>query len=72
MTSKKEYLELREKLFEQAIVKARTNFLTFVQLLVPSLIADFKMGKHIEVLAQKLQAVQEGELKRLMVFLPPR
>tara|TARA_R110002020_G_scaffold1799_2_gene8222 strand:- start:319 stop:1893 length:1575 start_codon:yes stop_codon:yes gene_type:complete len=72
VTSKRSYIELREKLFEQAIVKARTNFLTFVQLLVPSLIADFKMGKHIEVLAQKLQAVQEGKLKRLMVFLPPR
>jgi hypothetical protein len=63
VTSKRSYIELREKLFEQAIVKARTNFLTFVKLMVPHLIADFKMGKHIELLANKLQQVQEKKLK---------
>jgi hypothetical protein len=69
---KDKHIELREKLFEQAIIKARTNFLTFIKLMVPYLIADFKMGKHIEVLADRLQKVEQGELKRLMVFLPPR
>ena len=69
---KDKQIELRDKLFEQAIIKSRTNFLTFVKLMVPHLIADFKMGKHIELLAHKLQQVQENKLKRLMVFLPPR
>jgi len=69
---KDKHIELREKLFEQAIVKSRTNFLTFLKLMVPHLIADFKMGNHIELLANKLQQVQEKKLKRLMVFLPPR
>lgn len=72
MSKKQDYLELREKLFEQAILKSRSNFLTFVKLLAPSLIADFKLGRHIELLADKLQKVQEGKIKRLMVFLPPR
>ena len=69
---KDKHIELREKLFEQAIVKSRTNFLTFLKLMVPHLIADFKMGSHIKLLANKLQQVQENKIKRLMVFLPPR
>jgi len=72
LSKKQDYLELREKLFEQAILKSRSNFLTFIKLLAPSLIADFKLGRHIELLADKLQKVQEGKIKRLMVFLPPR
>ena len=72
MSNKTNLIDLREKLFDQAIIKARTNFLTFVKLMVPSLIADFKMGKHIEVIANKLQEIEDGTVKRLMVFLPPR
>ena len=30
------------------------------------------MGRHIEVISEKLQQVENGEIKRLMVFLPPR
>ena len=33
---------------------------------------DFKLGWHIEALAKKLEAVERGEIKRLMVFMPPR
>lgn len=69
---KQDYLELREKLFEQVIVKARSDFLTFIKLIAPSVVSDFKLGKHIELLATKLQEVEEGKTKRLMVFLPPR
>ena len=72
MSNKTNLIDLREKLFDQAIIKARTNFLTFVKLIVPSLIADFKMGRHIELIANKLQDIEDGKVKRLMVFLPPR
>ena len=64
--------ELREKLFQQVLTTAKTDFLTFVKLMSPFLVVDFKMGRHIELLAEKLQRVKEGKLKRLMVFLPPR
>jgi predicted phage terminase large subunit-like protein len=30
------------------------------------------MGRHIEVISNKLQDLEKGKLKRLMVFLPPR
>tara|TARA_E500000318_G_scaffold104850_1_gene111212 strand:- start:298 stop:1824 length:1527 start_codon:yes stop_codon:yes gene_type:complete len=50
----------------------KQNFLSFVKGFAPKLIADFKMGRHIEVISDKLQEVKEGKIKRLMVFLPPR
>ena len=40
--------------------------------MAPMLISDFKMGKHIEVISEKLLQLEAGEIKRLMVFLPPR
>ena len=68
-TTKKKLLQ---KLAAQSLVKSKDNFLAFVKTFAPKLIADFKMGRHIEVISEKLQKVEEGELKRLMVFLPPR
>jgi predicted phage terminase large subunit-like protein len=38
----------------------------------PTLVPDWLMGRHIHVIADKLQKVESGEIKRLMVFLPPR
>ena len=40
--------------------------------MAPMLVSDWKMGKHIEVLSGKLSQLESGEIKRLMVFLPPR
>ena len=40
--------------------------------MAPSLVSDFKMGRHIEVISEKLQQLESGKIKRLMVFLPPR
>ena len=68
-TTKKKLLQ---KLAAQSLVKSKDNFLAFVKTFAPKLVADFKMGRHIEVISEKLQKVEEGELKRLMVFLPPR
>ena len=36
--------------------------------------SDYKWmrAKHLELICEKLEAVENGELKRLMVFLPPR
>jgi predicted phage terminase large subunit-like protein len=65
-------LRAREAMYELVISNARNDFLTFVRLVSPQLVADFKMGRHIELICQKLQLVEEGTLKRLMVFLPPR
>jgi len=65
-------LSLRSSLRQLVAKESNTDFLTFIRKVAPTLVTDWKMGRHIEVLADKLQKVQEGEIKRLMVFLPPR
>ena len=65
-------LALRKNLRELVAQSANTDFLTFIRKVAPTLVSDFKMGKHIEYIADKFQKVESGEIKRLMVFLPPR
>ena len=52
--------------------QSNEDFISFVRAVAPTLISDWKMGRHIKVLVDKLQGVKEGRIKRLMVFLPPR
>lgn len=65
-------LALRDRLYQSVVSSASSDFFTFVRMIAPQLIADFKMGNHIELIVKKLQQVEEGTCKRLMVFLPPR
>ena len=66
-------LKLRESLYLQAIEAAKVDFFSFTKFIAPSLVPDFKIGKHIEVICQKLQRVVDSpDPQRLMVFLPPR
>ena len=65
-------LALRDRLFENVISSSSYDFMTFVRMMAPLLIADFKMGRHIELICNKLQQVDDGTCRRLMVFLPPR
>ena len=51
---------------------SKDSFLDFVCLMAPTLVSDWKMGRHIEVISEKLQQLESGKIKRLMVFLPPR
>jgi len=65
-------LALRNALKPRVDLAAQECFLSFVRKEAPKMIPEFVMGRHIELLCDKLQAVVEGECKRLMVFLPPR
>ncbi len=65
-------VSLRRSLKELTLRECNTDFLSFVRYVAPTLVTDFHMGRHIEVLSDKLQQVVEGNIKRLMVFLPPR
>ena len=60
------------KLRHLAFQNVRDNFSGFIEAFAPKLVADFKMGRHIDVISKKLQQVEQGDIKRLMVFLPPR
>ena len=65
-------LNIRNTLNVMVQQQSKDDFLTYVRKIAPTLITDWHMGRHIEVLSDKLQKVVEGKIKRLMVFLPPR
>ena len=66
------FINLKGLLSQKVENQSKNDFLTFVKLMAPSIVSDFKMGKHIEVISNKLKELEEGKIKRLMVFLPPR
>lgn len=65
---------IRQKLREQAYVHARDNLFSYVQLLFneaqPS--GSFLEARHTRVLAAALEKVVRGEIKRLLIAIPPR
>jgi predicted phage terminase large subunit-like protein len=66
------YINLSGLLSQKVNQQSEGDFLTFVRLVAPSIVSGWKMGRHIELISQKLQQLEDGTLKRLMVFLPPR
>ena len=71
-TNLENYLDFKLNLDTYTNLRAKDDFLTFVKVFAPTLVSDFKMGSHIKLLCKKLQGVVDGDIKRLMVFLPPR
>ena len=70
--SKSPYVNLNDYLNLKITQDSKEDFITFVRKIAPMLVSDWKMGKHIEVISDKLKQLESGEIKRLMVFLPPR
>ena len=66
------FINLKGLLSQQVENQSNTDFLTFVRLVAPSLVPGFLMGNHIKIISDKLKDMEEGKIKRLMVFLPPR
>ena len=66
------FINLKSLLQERVNQQSKTDFLTFVRMIAPMLVSDWRMGRHIEVISNKLKDLEEGKIKRLMVFLPPR
>jgi len=48
--------------------QARADLLAFAQFTMPG----YDPAPHLHLLAQRLHAIEQGDLKRLMVFFPPR
>ena len=62
-----------KELYNKAVRASRGSFFSYVQFMAPTLVDDFKVGRHIKVISYKLQEIVDSEEpKRLMVFLPPR
>ena len=57
------YIQLEGLLSQQVNQQCNTDFLSFVRLVAPSIVSGFKMGRHIEVISEKLQQVESGEIK---------
>ena len=65
----KRYAQLLERAAAmEAKEKAKANFLDFVKMMWPAFIA----GRHHKIVAEKLERVAKGELKRLIINMPPR
>jgi predicted phage terminase large subunit-like protein len=60
--------EDKEKLMDAICEKSKRNLMDFCLLTNPS----YERAKHLDFLAQKLEAVERGEIKKLMIFIPPR
>jgi len=60
-------LEYRLAQIEQ-VEACQGNFLSFVRSMWPEFIA----GRHHRIMAEKLERVAKGELKRLIINMPPR
>ena len=65
----RQYARLLERAAKlQNLEKARMGFLDFVKQVWPGFIA----GRHHKIVAEKLEAMARGELKRLIINMPPR
>jgi len=53
-TNIENYLDFKINLDTYINLRARDDFLTFVKVFAPTLVSDFKMGKHIKLLCSKL------------------
>ena len=66
---KQEILALLSELEEvKGKEESRTDFLTFVNRMWPAFIS----GRHHKVMADAFERVANGELKRLIINMPPR
>ena len=66
---KQEIIALLQELEEaQQKEQSREDFLRFVEMMWPAFIA----GKHHEIMADAFERVARGELKRLIINMPPR
>ena len=52
------YITLEHLLSTQINVQCNDDFLSFVRLMAPSIVSGFKMGRHIEIISEKLQQVE--------------
>ena len=65
----REYLLLQERLLNlEQKEQQRGDFLSFVRAMWPQFIA----GRHHKIMADAFERVRRGELKRLIINMPPR
>ena len=53
------FINLKGLLSQKVEQQSKSDFLTFVRMMAPSLVSDFRMGKHIQVISNKLKQLEE-------------
>lgn len=69
-----EKLQLLDALKERFRLEMTTSFKAFVKEMAPIILPEgrkMKWGKHLDIICEKIEAVERGDIRRLMVFLPP-
>jgi len=66
--SVEEKRELLDSVNMRLLEESQGRYLSFIQALDPS----FCRSKHHEIIAEHLEAVERGDITRLMIFMPPR
>ena len=61
------FINLKGLLDQKVNQQSKTDFITFVRMMAPMLVSDWRMGRHIEVISDKLKDLENGTIKRLMV-----
>ena len=56
----------------RASQSAHNDFASYVKMMAPLIVPDFKWGRHIDVMCRELQRCVDQGGQRLMIFLPPR
>ena len=49
------FINLKGLLSQKVEQQSKSDFLTFVRLMAPSLVSDFMMGNHIKLISNKLK-----------------
>lgn len=77
LTDEDQLLQVKEKLAEalhqKALIEAQERFYVFVKLLAPLMLDgnDYRDGRHIEAIAATLEDIEDNQVDRLMLMLPP-
>lgn len=64
--------KLRDSLKKKALQEAREDFYTYVKLMAHLMLPEeYKDGRHIKLICDELMALERGDNRQLMIFLPP-
>ena len=57
------FINLKDLLDTKVNQESSSDFLTFVRMMAPMLVSDWRMGRHIEVISDKLKELESGKVK---------
>lgn len=64
---------VKARLLKRLIQKCRSDFYTFLKFMAPTILPEGKFvnGRHIKLICKELQKLEQGDIKNLMIFMPP-